>query len=630
MPMRLGRYLLLRELAAGGMGRVYAARAGGARGFEKLVAIKLIHDQFARDPKFRSMFLEEARLAARVEHRNVCSVIEFGDEQEVVYLVMEFLSGQPISAVRKRLLERPDLYTSPDFPAMAAHLVAEACEGLHAIHTATDENGAPLNAVHRDVSPENVFVTFDGAVKIMDLGVAHASGRLHDSHKTRPGEFKGKMAYAAPEQFDTGPADPRSDIWAAGAVLWELLVGRYLFWKGNERETLKAILTADVTPPSMARPGLPVELDEVVMRALRAAPSERYGTAREMAKALHRFVASSVGHLGTGEVGEWLDALFPGERRRHAELLARARNVDSTELAQAPPVQRTLVLPSEPGPPASHVAAVPPPSAVSSSSGDPLSSVRWDEEQTAVHGGSAGEPLPSDPDGGPTLREPPPFSMEPVTPPPMESERLASQLRGPDLGPVRRRGLLYLLGVLVVAALALWLVRGRKATPRSVVPTPPSHSASEEASPSPSTGAAVAPRKEGAPAKAVEPSAPPPARIEVLEARPTAEPELEPLPSGEPKPPALRARRVHERRPSPSRAKRTTGSPGYVSVSMRGGWADILVDGTPRGRTPKRLQLSAGRHRIELRPFGKGPVLRRTVRVPAGGTTRITFDAPAP
>ncbi len=629
LPMRLGRYLLLRELAAGGMGRVYAARAGGARGFEKLVAIKLIHDQFARDPKFRSMFLEEARLAARVEHRNVCSVIEFGDEQEVVYLVMEFLSGRPLSAVRKRLLERPDRYTAADFPAMAAHLVAEACEGLHAIHTATDEHGQPLHAVHRDVSPENVFVTFDGAVKIMDLGVAHAGGRLHDSHKTRPGEFKGKMAYAAPEQFDTGPADPRSDVWAAGAVLWELLVGRYLFWKGNERETLKAILTADVTPPSVARPGLPDALDEVVMRALRVEPSERYGSARDMAKALHRFVAASVGHLGTGEVGEWLDGLFPGERRRHAELLAQARSMDSAELAQAPPVQRTLVLPSEPGPPASHVSAVPPPSSLSAppapGGGTPSSSGAWDEEETAVHGESVASLDPNDPDGGPTLRDPPPSWETGRAPPSSGAESLASQLRGPDLGPARRRGLLYLLGVVLVGGLAVWLVRGATSTPRE--------GAQPEAPP-----AAVSSEASEVPVPAAEPAAPPepavpPARIEVIEpasAPPVEEASSDARTQDKPAapPPPLRSRRVRAQATARVRSARTEGPPGYLSVSLRNGWADIFVDGKARGRTPKRLRLPSGRHRVELRPFGKGPPIRRTVRIPAGGTARLVFDAP--
>ena len=642
LPLRLGRYLLLRELAAGGMGRVYAARVGGARGFEKLVAVKLIHDHFAREEKFRSMFFEEARLASRIEHRNVCSVLDFGEEEGVVYLVMEFLSGRPLSSIRKRLGERPEVATDPEFPAMAAHLVAEALEGLHAIHSATDEDGNPLNAVHRDVSPENVFVTFDGAVKVMDLGVAHASGRLH---KTRPGEFKGKMAYVAPEQFDTGPADPRSDLWAAGAVLWELLVGRYLFWKGNERETLKAILTADVPPPSSQRAGLPPQLDDIVMRALRADPAQRYGSAREMARELHRFVAQKVGHLGTSEVGEWLDRLYPGERRRHAELLSEARSLGSQELEQAPRVQRTMVLRSEsvvPPPPASHVGPVSAQGPGSVSAPLPLgqASSGWEDEPTEVHG-----ELTSDPDGGPTIKAPPPSGALEA---PVDSHvaQIASELRGPDLGPARRRGLLYLGIAVGVALLSLLLVKGLPGSEEGSATTEvaPEVSPVQAASERPGSTEEPAPSAKEAPAVPAPPAADTPngspgaapSAVEVLPPADVAEP-----PEGDgvdevPDETSDRAEAVGTSRRRSGRAsskrseasRRAAGPPGYLSVSLRGGWADIYVDGEPKGRTPRRLKLSAGRHRVELRPFGRTPALRRTVRVRPGQTDRLVLDAP--
>src|SRR5688500_2262135 len=225
---QFGRYRLCFELASGGMGTVYLARAEGPSGFEKLVALKRIHEHLAKDPRFVAMFLDEARLAARIHHPNVCSVIDFGTVEDSYYLTMPFVEGESFHRLLRSLAKRGDPGASRSFWYIAARIVAEACEGLHAAHELRDDVGEPLEVVHRDVSPQNLLIGYYGGVRVLDFGVASARHRLYS---TATGEVKGKFAYIAPEQIEGQPVDRRADVWSLGVVLYECIALRRLFGK---------------------------------------------------------------------------------------------------------------------------------------------------------------------------------------------------------------------------------------------------------------------------------------------------------------------------------------------------------------------------------------------------------------
>ena len=324
---KLGRYVLVGELGEGGMGRVYLARATGHEGFEKLVAVKVMSPGIAeRHPEMAEMFLDEARIGALLRHPNICSVLDFGEAQGVRFIVMEYLEGQSLLGILKRLSDRPDVRNDPRFTVYAARILAEACEGLHGAHTAVDPKGRPLRVVHRDVSPENLFVTYDGAIKVMDFGIARARSR---SYETADSSFKGKIAYAAPEALENAPLDPTTDVWGVGVVLWELLVGEPLFLRDNEAGTVGAVLVEAIRAPAQLDSRVPLPLNAIVMRALERDRGMRYRSARELARELNRFAAASGEHIGTAELSAFVTELFPSEREVQVEVTRVARGIAS-------------------------------------------------------------------------------------------------------------------------------------------------------------------------------------------------------------------------------------------------------------------------------------------------------------
>jgi serine/threonine-protein kinase len=202
-----------------------------------------------------------------------------------------------------------------------ARIVEEACEGLHAAHESKDANGQPLNVVHRDVSPKNLFMTYSGVVQVVDFGIASARQR---THRTATGQLKGTMPYTAPEQITGGTVDRRMDVWGLGVVLWELLTLDRLFRRETEVETMYAVLVGDIPAPSERRPDIPPELDRIVMKALQRDPNERWQTAREMGQALHAFASKQAEHVGAAELSNWMDELFPQGEARRREIMDRA------------------------------------------------------------------------------------------------------------------------------------------------------------------------------------------------------------------------------------------------------------------------------------------------------------------
>jgi serine/threonine protein kinase len=309
---RMGRYALYGKIASGGMATLYFGRLLGPSGFARTVAVKLLHPQFAHDPEFSAMFLDEARLASRIRSPYVVPTLDVVSEDGELAIVMEYIHGQSLATLVRSLSDADADRGSPappDVPvAVAVAVLGDALEGLQAAHEARGEDGAPLGIVHRDVSPQNILVGTDGLAHLIDFGVAKATGRLQT---TREGQLKGKLAYMAPEQLRGEPVTRRSDLYAASVVLWETLVGQRLFVAGDEGATVTRVLMGEVQPPSKAVRGRrqPAEmqaierLDAVVMRGLDRDPAKRFETAHDMAVALERSLAPA----SAAEVAHWLE-----------------------------------------------------------------------------------------------------------------------------------------------------------------------------------------------------------------------------------------------------------------------------------------------------------------------------------
>jgi serine/threonine-protein kinase len=316
---RLGRYRLVREIASGGMATVNLAVT---EGLDKLVALKIIHPHLAQEESFVRMFLDEARLSSAISHRNVCNVFDFGETDGRFYIAMDYLSGQSLRDVLRRL-RKTDLQLEPRKLAVyVAYMIAEACEGLHAAHELHNSDGKPLNVVHRDVSPHNLFVTYDGNVSVVDFGIARASDRIQS---TATGVLKGKFSYMAPEQMRQLEIDRRADIWALGVVLWESLTLQRLFVRSSQADTVMSVMMDRVRPPSELRPDLPRELDAIVLKAIARNPAQRYATAREMGRELMKFCRESGVMVGPIEIEHLMEKLFEKEIQENKQLTRKAK-----------------------------------------------------------------------------------------------------------------------------------------------------------------------------------------------------------------------------------------------------------------------------------------------------------------
>lgn len=293
---RFGRYELVHELGRGGMGSVYEARSEDGRS----VALKRLHPQLEQDAAIVEAFEREARIASRIFHPAVCRVFDHGVESGSHFIAMELLSGQALDRLLKALCAQT---APPDIrhPWTVASIVARVARGLHAAHAATDEHGVPLSVVHRDVSPQNLYVLDDGGVKVIDFGIARS--RL-TTRRTTQGVVKGRIAYVSPEHLLSQPLDHRADVWAVGVVAWELLARRRLFRARSLGETVDALLRAEILPPSSVATGLPAELDWIVMKALSRDPDGRHASMAVLADALEDAIERHGGGVAQGEIAE--------------------------------------------------------------------------------------------------------------------------------------------------------------------------------------------------------------------------------------------------------------------------------------------------------------------------------------
>lgn len=309
-----GKYLLLQRVSVGGMAEVFKALPAGAEHIDQIVAIKRILPNIAKDGEFIGMFIDEARIAGQLTHPNICRIYELGRVGNDHYIAMQFLWGRDLLKVMNRYKKAGRLVS----PSMAAFIGAKALSALHYAHTKSDKRGQPLNIIHRDVSPQNIIVGYSGQVKLIDFGVARAATQ---SQKTQAGILKGKFGYMSPEMIRGLPIDHRSDVFAMGICLHELLTSSRLFYGETDFATLELVRDAKVAPPSHKAPGIPAALDAIVMRALSREVSERYQSAGEMQLALEHFLATYDPQYGEADVGMAMRQAFHTEVQRERERL---------------------------------------------------------------------------------------------------------------------------------------------------------------------------------------------------------------------------------------------------------------------------------------------------------------------
>ncbi|MCY1057036.1 serine/threonine-protein kinase [Nannocystis sp. SCPEA4] len=272
---RIGRYEVVQRLGHGGMATVYLGRATGSAGFERVVAIKVIHQHLAAEPEFVGMFLDEAKIAARIHSPHVAGILDLGEDSGFYFMVLEYIDGETLSALLRQL--RPADERLP--LAVALQILADACEGLVAVHGLRDPDGRPYGLVHRDMSPQNLIVNFDGWTKIVDFGLVKATGLRNSNHT---GHLRGKLAYMAPEQARGKPLSAGTDLFALGVIFWEMLTGRRLFAGDSDAETLESVMRCEVPPLRELRPDLPPGVEALLRRALAPTPEERYPSAEAM------------------------------------------------------------------------------------------------------------------------------------------------------------------------------------------------------------------------------------------------------------------------------------------------------------------------------------------------------------
>jgi serine/threonine-protein kinase len=548
-----GKYSLVARLATGGMAEIFLARLQGAAGFEKLVCIKRILPHLARDKQFVAMFLDEARIAARISHPNVCQVFELGEIEGSYFLAMEYLEGVPLACFRRR-----DYYGEMPDPRLVAGIAVQACEGLHHAHQLKNTDGSVMEVVHRDISPQNLFVTVDGIVKVLDFGIA----KIQDATvRTSTGAVKGTYAYMAPEQLRGERVDRRTDVFAMGIVMWETLTRRHLFKRDTDFLTFQAITGDPIEDVCALRPDVPSRLSAVIMTALSRDREERFPTARILGEA----IASAVQPYTGSAISEEIARAFPAELGEQAALIrvAREGGAFALDLDRGPSVGHGAELLTTP---VSSQRAVPP-----------------RESMSVAAAGSPARPGSRSGVGAP---------VKEVT--------VTGAARLPELRRSWRP-----LGIAVFAL----AVGGAGAYVSTLV--------SHEPAPTQALGSGTAVIAAVEPPDATVPAATAPVATDAASAVPAALPPMDapPIEAAPIDAPAAQPDKPPVKPPSTPAVSKPSGPPGFITIDSAPVYAVIYIDGKNYGETPLvKLALPPGRHSVHaVAPSGAARDVRITI-----------------
>jgi eukaryotic-like serine/threonine-protein kinase len=321
-PIRFGKYTLIDRIAVGGMAEIFLARQAGLEGFEKTIVIKRIRPHLSKQSNFVKMFLNEAKLAAQLNHPNIVQIYDLGKIGESYFIAMEYIFGRDM----RRIIPKADALGIPFPMVYALKIASSVCEGLYYAHARTDLYGSALNIVHRDVTPENIFVSFDGTVKVLDFGIAKAANQIE---QTRAGEIKGKLSYMSPEQCMGKSLDNRSDIFSLGVVLYEWLTGFKLFTGDSEVAILKSITEGKIYAPSYFKADIPEGVEAILMKALEKDREKRYQTAWEMQYDLDQFLSQYEFTPSNIHLSNFLKQLFNDELEEEKDRLQHFRQANA-------------------------------------------------------------------------------------------------------------------------------------------------------------------------------------------------------------------------------------------------------------------------------------------------------------
>jgi serine/threonine protein kinase len=327
---KFGKYLLLEKVAVGGMAEVYLAKSSGANGVNKFVAIKRILPQFSNNPEFISMFKEEAKVAINLSHSNIVSIYDFGIEHDQFYIVMEYVEGRNLRQIINEMKKSNKTFSLDQ----AVYMIKEAAAGLNHAHRCTDsQSGKPLNITHRDMSPQNIMVSFEGETKVIDFGIAKAES---ENEATKAGTLKGKFSYMSPEQSEGFPIDPRTDVFALGIILWELLANDRLFTGSNEGAILRKVRDCQIPAIRKINPLVPQELERIVMKALAKDKNVRYQTAANFHKDLNLFINTQYPDFSIHDFSQFIRDCFKTAYAEGKEKLISYSKFTANEEPAAP------------------------------------------------------------------------------------------------------------------------------------------------------------------------------------------------------------------------------------------------------------------------------------------------------
>jgi len=317
-PQSLGPYQLVRQIASGGMAEIHLAKTTGLAGFEKWLVIKTIRESFSSDPEFIEMLVNEAKIAVRLNHANIVHIFDLGAYDGRHFIAMEYVEGHDLHAL---LVKTVHTDTFIPFDAVA-YIIRETAAGLHYAHERCDEHHLPMGIIHRDMSPQNILISYDGEVKIADFGIAKASV---SKNETQVGVLKGKFSYMSPEQAWGDKVDRRSDIFSLGVVLYESLVGEMLYHEEEPIKLLELVRRAQIPPPRSIRREVPAELEAIVMQALEPERRSRFQTAAELQHELSRYLAQVAPSYGLNDLATYVRSLFHEERLQLANVESATR-----------------------------------------------------------------------------------------------------------------------------------------------------------------------------------------------------------------------------------------------------------------------------------------------------------------